>query len=271
MNRFNYYNGENETTSFRISASGVSRFFTSTSSWFTENLTDMSEGFTGNTASVLGTLVHGHLEAYVKGETIEDSEVQEYLTTQSTVVDDLDINYIEYQLPIMVQVALEYLQDTHLGIPERFIFKDLLPGVCVGGSIDLHNDNVVIDYKTTSAKTAPKNIAYAHKIQLLTYAKLLRDEGTNITSMRIVYITTDIDGGISEKTGKPLKSYPSDVQILEEPILPEDLEMIDNIWNVIAESVVLFRDNPELRHILSQDMRLKNVKCTLQKLEEEEI
>ena len=270
-NRFEYYNGENETTSFRISASGISRFFTSTSRWFAENLTDTAEGFTGNTSSVLGTLVHGHLEAYVKGEAIDPLEVDEYLTMQSTTVDDLDVNYIKYQLPIMVQVAIEYLQDTNLGTAERFIFKDLLPGICVGGSIDLHTDNVVIDYKTTSAKAIPKNIAYAHKIQLLTYAKLLRDEGINITSIRIVYVTTDIDGGISEKTGKPLKSYPSDVQILEEAILPEDLEMIDNIWNVIAESVALFRDKPELHHILSQDMRLRSVKCTLQKLEEEEI
>ena len=270
-NRFEYYNGENETSSFRISASGISRFFTSTSKWFAENLTNTAEGFKGSTASVLGTLVHGHLEAYVKGQIIEDSEIEEYLVMQSMIIDELDVNYIKYQLPIMVSVAIEYLQDTELGTAERFIYKDLLPGICVGGSMDLHTDNVVIDYKTTSAKTIPKNIAYAHKIQLLTYSKLLREQGINITTMRIVYITTDIMGAISEKTGKPLKSYPSDVQILEEAVLPDDLDMIDNIWNVIAESVALFRDRSELRHVIGQDMRLRGVKCTLAKPEEEEI
>ena len=164
-NRFEYYNGENETSSFRISASGISRFFTSTSKWFAENLTNTAEGFKGSTASVLGTLVHGHLEAYVKGQIIEDSEIEEYLVMQSMIIDELDVNYIKYQLPIMVSVAIEYLQDTELGTAERFIYKDLLPGICVGGSMDLHTDNVVIDYKTTSAKNITKesHVAKSYK------------------------------------------------------------------------------------------------------------
>ena len=266
-----YYKGEGDH--FRISASGISRFFTSTSSWFRENLTDLDEGFKGSSSSVLGTIVHYSLECYVRKNPVDLDEINQYLINQSTIVDDLDVDYIRHQYPIMARVGQTYL-DRELDetcVAERFVEHTILTGITVGGSIDLHSGNTVIDYKTTSAKTIPKNIAYAHKLQLLTYAKLLIDQGHNIKYIRIVYITTDIVGEISEKSGKRLKSYPSEVHVLEEPITKDDLDMIRNIHDVIAQSVAKFRDEPSLRHILSQDMRLLNCQTTLKPKDEEEI
>jgi len=267
-----YYKGEGDD--FRISASGISRFFTSTSSWFRENLTDLDEGFTGNTASVLGTCVHYCLEMYVKNEPIDFLEIDQYLVNQSTVIDDLDVDYIRYQMPLMVKVGQQWITSNvplDEAVPEKFMEHLLLPGITTGGSCDLHTDTTVYDYKTTSAKSLPKNIQYAHKLQALTYAKLLIEQGHNIKFMSIVYITTDIVGGLSEKTGKPLKNYPSEAVQLVEPILQEDLDMIENIHTLIAESVEWFRDTPALRHIIGQDLRLMNVKCNLKQLQEEEI
>jgi len=272
-NRLDYYNGENIVGegNFRISASGISRFFTNTSTWFAENLTNTQESFKGNTASTLGVIVHGILEGYVTKNPLPVEEIDDYLVKQATIVDDLDINYINHQYPIMATVAMQYLANNLDGseVAEEFLVRELRNGIYVGGSCDLYTDNKVIDYKTTSAKSPPKSIAYAHKLQLLTYATLLKAKGINIQYMEIVYITTDITGEISEKTGKQLKSYPSNVVVLTEPILKEDLEMITNIHELIGESVALFRDAPELRHILSQDLRLKNVQCTIDKSEEE--
>lgn len=47
--------------------------------------------------------------------------------------------------------------------------------------------------------------------------------------------------------------------------------MINNIHQLIAESVATFRDAPNMRHLLAQDLRLKGCACTLVKPEEEEI
>ena len=267
-----YYKGEGDH--FRISASGISRFFTGTSSWFRENLTDLDEGFTGNTASVLGTIVHYNLECYVKNEPIDFLEIDQYLVNQSTIIDDLDVDYIHHQYPIMVRSAQQWITANvplDEAVAEKFMEHMLLSGITVGGSCDLHTSNTVYDYKTTSAKTLPKNIQYAHKLQGLTYAKLLIEQGYNIKYISIVYVTTDIIGGLSEKTGKPLKNYPSEAVQLIEPITQEDLDMIDNIHTLIAESVEKFRDEPSMRHLLGQDLRLKGCKTTLKQPIEEEI
>ena len=271
-----YYNGENEVgeSNFRISASGIARYFTSTSSWYRENLTGLDEGFIGNTASVLGTICHGFVEAYLKDELLDVDTVNEYLVKQSTIIDDLDVDRIKYQYPIMVNVILRWLEaniDLTEVVSEQFVHKELLPGITVGGSCDWYTDDTVYDLKTTSAKTLPKNIAYGHKLQLLTYSKLLIDQGVNIKYISIVYLTVDDCGRVSEKTGKPLTQYPSKVVELKEAITPEDLEMISNIHSLIAESVEWFRDTPALRHIISQDLRLMNVKCNLIKPDEEEV
>ena len=272
MNRLEYYNGEEHHEGFRIGASGVSRFFTSTSSWFRENMLG-EDGFTGSTASVLGTIVHGLLEAYVTKNPLPQSEINEYLISQSSIVPDLDVYYIQQQYPLMAAVAIEYLmyELDESCVAERFIHKELLPGIHVGGSIDLHSSNSVTDYKTTSAKYPPKSIAYSWKLQLLTYAKLLIDEGHNIQYIRVISISTYVDGGVSEKTGKPLKSYPPTVTVLEEAITQDDLDMISGIHQVIAESVQTFRDNPAMRHLLAQDARLRGCSCIYTTPEEEEI
>ena len=272
MNRLEYYNGEEHHEGFRIGASGVSRFFTSTSSWFRESMLG-EDGFTGSRASVLGTVVHFCLECYVNKEPIDVEEIEQYLLNQKPLLDDVDLDYIRLQYPMMAQVTQNYLDNLDLttAVSEPFVHKELLPGIHVGGSIDLHTDSTVYDYKTYSSKTAPKSMQYAHKLQLLTYASLLIDQGIPIRYMSTINISTNIDGGVSEKTGKPLKSYPPDVTPIVEVITAEDLEMIRNVHQVIAESVQTFRDNPAMRHLLAQDNRLRGCSCIYTTPEDEEI
>ena len=271
-----YYDGKHEIPqgSFRISASGISRYFTSTSKWFRENLHG-EPGFEGSTASVLGTIVHYGLECYGKGILFEENEIDLYLSTLTIEVDE---HYIRSQYHAMIAMGISYMTEYHPSVTsERFLTYEVVPGIYVGGSCDAYDTQVttqgkcVIDYKTTSAKKLPEKIAYAHKLQLLTYARLLRQQGTDITHVSIVYITTYIDGGLSEKTGRPLKSYPNQVVELCEEITTEDMEMIVNIHQTIADAVEAYRDFPHLRGIISQDNRLKSLPTTLTKPEEEEV
>ena len=67
----------------------------------------------------------------------------------------------------------------------------------------------------------------------------------------------NIDGGMSEKTGKPLKSYPPEVTVLVESITEEDIEFIDGLLDLCADSVLAGQEFPELLHVIWNDPRLK--------------
>ena len=62
---------------------------------------------------------------------------------------------------------------------------------------------------------------------------------------------------VSEKTGKPLKDYPSVCTVLTEEVTAEGLALIGSCLTLIAESVNAWNMQPELRHLLAQDQRLK--------------
>jgi hypothetical protein len=81
--------------------------------------------------------------------------------------------------------------------------------------------------------------------------------------MKLVYVSRDNTGRISEKTGKPMKDYPSECNIVSHQIEPEELDMMSDILNLIKESVQLWYAKPELRHILAQDFRLRDAKPKL--------
>jgi hypothetical protein len=270
MSRLDYYNGKEHHTGFRISASGISRFFSATSSWYRENLLGES-GFTGSTASVLGTVVHGILEGYLTKNPLSESEIDSYLNEQAKIIPDLDIQYIMNQYPTMSAVAIDYLESLNLTdvVSEEFVHLELLPEIHVGGSIDLYSPTIVWDFKTYSSTQPPKSISYPYRMQLLTYAAIKIAQGVPIKYISTINISTEIVGEISPKTGKQFKSYPSDVIVLTEAITAEDLDMIRSTHTLIAESVRAFRDQPHFRHLLSQDLRLKGCSCTLKKQEEE--
>ena len=61
---FEYYGGEDQlpTGAFKISPSGVEKFFSDKVTWYSENLLGASKKFTGSTATVLGTIVHACAE-----------------------------------------------------------------------------------------------------------------------------------------------------------------------------------------------------------------
>ena len=91
----------------------------------------------------------------------------------------------------------------------------------------------------------------------MAYVWLLRALGRKVKRFRIVYVTTDVTGRISETTGKPLKDYPTTVTSIVHEVTNDDMELIDGVLRLVAESVKTFKEKPELRHLLAQDMRMK--------------
>ena len=250
---------------FRISASGISRFFSNTNAWWRENM--MGEtGFISSTASVLGTCVHYVAEVFAKTGTFTDQnkqEVEDYIVAHTNPAytdynEEVDGDIIRTQYKIMAQnIVNEYLINNIPTQVELFVTEEILPGIFVGGSIDAITNDIVCDYKTTSMTKLPETIKFEYRLQLLTYAWIMRKQGTTINRIRIIYVSRDKPGAISEKTGRQLKSYPSEVKVITENVTEEDFEYIQGIINMISHSVQRWNEVPEDRYLLAQDWRLK--------------
>jgi len=122
----------------------------------------------------------------------------------------------------------------------------------------------IIDWKTSSSKTIPKTLTKKYRLQLQAYALILKEAyGINVVKCTNVYITkSDMNRGVG-KTGKPLKGYPSILGTVSIDMDDVAFEIMDGIGKLIAESVKTFIKQPELRHIIAQDNRLKGNTTTL--------
>lgn len=253
---FSYNKGEDITNgAFRISASQVSKFFDSTSLWYREHLLG-EEGFTGNTATELGTVVHAAIAMYATTGTVDWDVINEYIRSLATN-PEIDITEIYDQYMPMFEAVFPYLEANMPNEVEKFIFYEILPNIGVGGSIDALRNNTIIDWKTTGAKNPPNSFSRNYWFQQMTYAWVLKQQNIQIDYLKLVYITKSDTGRVSEKTGKPLKDYPSTYSIVTEEVTEEKLELIGSCLHLIAESVDTWNKHPELRHLLAQDMRLK--------------
>lgn len=252
---FSYNNGEDITKgAFRISASQVSKFFDQTSAWYHEHLLG-EEGFTGNTSTYLGTVVHAGIEMYVKEKEVNWQALQDFIENIDN--PEVDKYHIMDQYEHMINAVLPYVENNMPTEVEKFVFHEILPGIGAGGSIDAIRGDTIMDWKTTSAKTPPVKFSRNYWFQQMTYAWVLKQQGINIRFLKLVYITQSEIGRVSDKTGKPLKDYPSTYSVVTEEVTDEALDLIGSCLNIIAESVQVFKTKPELRHLLAQDSRLK--------------
>jgi len=273
-NYFAYNNGADLTNNaFRISASQVSKFFDTTAAWYREHF--MGEaGFEGNTASELGNCVHAAVDMFVNENEVNYDQIEAYI---DTLGPDIDTDHIRTQYPQMLAVLLPFVERHRPTETEKFVFHELLPGIVAGGSIDAiqgrvvksgdeltyPDDVTIMDWKTTSSKTAPTKFSRNYWFQQMVYAWVLKQKGVNVRWIKLVYITTSEVGRVSEKTGKPLKDYPSEVSVVTEEVTDANLELIGSCLQLIAESVQTWQEKPELRYLLAQDLRLKQTKPVL--------
>ena len=263
------YNDGMEITNnaFRISASQVSKFFDKTSQWYRENLMGES-GFAGNTSSELGNCVHAAAHMYIETKEVDYAQIDEYI---NNLGPDIDKSHIKAQYPQMVAALLPFIERHTPAEAEKFVFHELAPGIVAGGSIDAVLGRMVkvkdtftypdvvtlMDWKTTSAKTAPTTFSRNYWFQQMVYAWVLKQQGIDVRFIKLIYINQAEVGRISEKTGKALKDYPSVVSVVTEEVTDENLELIGSCLQLVAESVQTWYDQPELRHLLAQDLRLK--------------
>jgi len=259
---WDYYEVKEEGV-FKISPSQFSKFIVTPWQWYREQILG-EDKFEGNTSSYLGTIVHYLCECAIRDKPVCRDDIEEFLAT----IDDpeVDKEEIRRQYPLMAKVIVnEYV------LKYKFLYKHtelyighkLTDSLKVEGSIDailedqLADGVKIVDYKTYNSKAKPKSMPNYYKHQLLVYAYILKQNGYNPTSIELVFVNRNIDGGVSEKTGKPLKSYPPEVTVLTEPVAEEDLAFIEGQLNLCKDTLDASNKYTSLRHVIWHDPRLE--------------
>ena len=249
-----YYDGSDLLTAdngssnyFRISPSSVSKFFEYPRGWWGENFLG-EPGFSGSTATVIGTINHHVAELVANGLSTDsiESEVEQYL---STITHECDFDEVRTYWSDMSSILVaSCVEGTTYHSTEQFIHHKLLPGIYVAGTYDaiVYNSNgelVLRDYKTSSTK--PSGIPNNYRMQLYTYTYILRSRGIDIKHIELCYVT------------RATKTLPPRYFNFTEPVTGEGLVKIESQLRLIADSVATWNSQPELRYLLAQDYQLK--------------
>lgn len=260
---------------FRISASQFNGFMSYPHSWYREQVLK-EEGFKGNTASVLGTIVHGVAAAFVNGDEIDKQAIHDYAHEQAIGNIDVDPHEILSQYPLMVETLVnQYIMQNRPTQVEPFVKYEIIPGHFPSGSIDAIQNDMIIDYKTFNAlggtdekpiiKSAPKTIPMNYKYQLLIYAYIMNKNGHNIERVRLVYVNRAVDTRRPGKLkadgtpGKELGRYQApEVTVLTEGVSQDDLDFIESVLLLCAETHQMVVEKPNLAYLLYRDYRLKD-------------
>lgn len=247
---------------FKISPSAFAQFIQAPHNWY-RNEVLKENPFSHNTSSVIGTIVHYCAEQVAQDKPVDKQVIEEYIDMLE-VHEDYDPSEVrKHYLDMAETLVNDYVlqeKKNYLSceLPTSTEIRD---GYYAAGTCDViqgtKEDCMLVDYKTYNSKTEPRSIPQHYKYQLLTYAYILRDMGYTVTRIRLVYVNRFIDGGISEKTGKPLKSYPPKVTVLTETITEEDFEFIKGLLELAVDSVEAAKKYPELLHVIFHDPRLR--------------
>ena len=256
---------------FRISPSMIYHFSDKKWEWYRTQVLGEQGSFIGSDSTVLGTCIHRVAERYIKTGKIDLDELYNYVDNYKEIELE-NPEFIKSQIEPMGQALINYLD--FFGIPERSeeaIAAEILPNIYAGGTADALIGDTLIDFKTTSLTTPKEYIPNNYKWQLLTYAWIYRKMGVNVNKIRIVWITNNIVGRISEKTGKPLKDYPSQVVPVTEVITEDDMRFIEDYLRLIAETYLKGKECPELVYLLYSDYRLKDINQTYNPFEKDSL
>lgn len=246
---------------FKISPSAFAKFVDKPHTWYREEVLK-EDRFEYNTASVLGTVVHYCASQVAKGKEVEVDEIDKYIAKWAPNEDYdpacVNANYLAMAERLVNDYVLDR-QDGFLEVESSFC-TEVGHEFFAAGTIDVlegeKNDCMITDYKTYSSKTKPRSIPQHYKYQLLVYAWILTQLGYNVARLRLVYINRHIEGEISEKTNKRMKSYPPEVTILTETIEASDIDFIGSLLELCVDSCLAGEKHPELVHVIWHDPRL---------------
>lgn len=215
----------------KISPSSFVESMISPSTWYKSQILKEG-GFKGNTASVLGTLVHAKIEAYYNDSVLPESDISAYL---SQYVDNPDVD--EWSIRDNLEGSYKaWVKDYGTKYPKpdelekALVFEPSGIDYYIAGSCDARQGNIVIDWKTSATK---KTSIGNYRYQLLIYAWVYKQLGVKIDTMRICYII--------HKT----KTLQARIEVVDEPINDSDYEYIEGQLKLLIKKCKYTIDHPE--------------------------
>jgi len=232
---------------FKISPSAISKFFEFPVLWYKEHILGEVQ-FKGNTASVLGSIVHGLAECYVKGIPTSKEMVEPYIVKHQFNMD-VNVKEVRDLYPDMAKTLInEYIAKNKPTEVERSLYQKVKEGIYVAGTFDNRTGSCIVDYKNVSTKPNTSKIPWNYYIQLMAYAWMLKQEGTVIDKIRLVYVV------------RPTKTMGVRLFKVTQIIGEDDYRAIEEVLEIIADTVLLSNSNPELNYLLFKSMQLKEEK-----------
>ena len=238
---------------FKISPSGIEKFFSMPAVWYEEHILK-EKGFKGSSATVLGTVIHALAEAYEKGEPTSREECDAYIEKMALEIDDLDVDIIKELYPEMAGVLInEYIQNTAKATAvEEEVCAHIENGIYIAGTLDRREGDMIVDYKNVSKKPNTEKIPFGFFIQMMAYAYADRAKGIFTDRIRLVY------------TVRPTKTLGVRLFTVTQQINEDDWKMIEDTLELISDTVQLHWAMPELDYITFKSMRFKEGYIPLQ-------
>lgn len=241
---------------FKISPSQIPKFFEYPVVWYQEQVLG-EKTFEGNTATVLGTAIHYIAEMYAQARinnTVIDTDKwsmdieKSLLNLNNQQVDIAQVSSL-YQ-PMSEQLINQYLSTNVPTEIEQQLYSHLDNGVYVAGTCDnltvTGNSGTVVDYKNVAKKPNTDKIPWQYYIQLMAYAYMYKQQGYTIDRLRIIF------------TVRPTKTIGPRVFVVNHQITDKDWKAIKDVLTIIADTVTLSFDQPNLNYLLFKSMQLKD-------------
>lgn len=220
----------------RLSPSSFCNFYESAGNWYKTQILKDNE-FTGNTNTVVGTIIHARLGAYWSGVKVDSDTELEYISQYDAnpevdcwkVADDVDRLF-----EAICEEHSEFLRDKPEEVEQSLQFEIPDSEYFIGGTFDYRRKNVLGDIKTIS--TTPKAIKFNHKFQLYTYEMLRRlNDMTECDTIEVLYIV---------KLKKPK------AVIIQEPIDEEFMEYVKTEYKKMVVRLDMCKDNEDLAELM---------------------
>lgn len=234
-----------EDCKFKISPSSISKFFEYPIIWYKDQVLGETQ-FDGNTASVLGTVIHALAESYSRGIQTDRTMIDTFLR-KYRFRTDIDTDTIKSLYPDMAALLInDYLRHNPASEVEQSLCHEVKDGIYVAGTFDNRTGSTIVDYKNVTTKPKADKIPWNYYIQLMAYAWMCKQEGIEIDKIRLVY------------TVRPTKTLPPRLFKVTQVINEQDYQAIEDVLTLIADTVLLGTEKPELNYLLYKSMQLKD-------------
>ena len=250
---------------YMISPSMLSKFFDYPRVWYDEEYLGNPRNFKGNTSTFIGTICHYIYRCVTEGSPVSRESINEDLISyiQNNPNPDVVTAEVLQDYPLVSKAVVNnYIlpigrsnvwDNIGTNIKCEFTVQGLVKatsagGYYVGGTCDRLENDIVCDYKTVAKLPNKMAIPFGYKIQLLSYAYALTQEGYDINYIRIIY-------GV-----RPTKTLDARCVVVTEQITDEMWKLIDDTLLLVAETVDTVRQQPEMAYLLFKSYDLKGKK-----------